>query len=209
MVTSSMTLTNPLVALPILTGSVKDAETCKKICKAMLTAYKATAHYGPDEPIVGLLGSALEKLGVEDKEDFVKNCCVTIMRDIYLNFHIGTDDLPYETQIAIVAHECEHVAQGRKDGVAVFFMRYYTSKAHRAEYEAQALAINLEVLYRLTGKMPDLRKMAEKLLWYKCSATDVVVVEKHLAIISNTLLKGGVISDQMRIITRAIMAKAG
>jgi hypothetical protein len=192
------------VSLPVLTNLVTDAETCKKVCAALAAAYRAHIKYGPEEPLIGIIGTALEKMGVEDKEDFLKKCSITINRDIYLNFRIGDSSIPYSAQIATVAHECEHVAQGRKIGVAVFYMRYFSSTAHRSEFEARAFAVSLEVLYRITGKMPDIEKLASRILWYKCTDTDAQIIEKHLAIIANTLSRGGIISDQMRVITKAL-----
>jgi hypothetical protein len=95
------------------------------------------------------------------------------------------------------------VRQGGNEHL-LFWLRYFTSKAHRALLETTPMAVELEVYYRLTGFMLDVSGLAKRLGWYKVSRADIAVAAKHLAIVQNTLQRGGEISDQMRIIVKVL-----
>lgn len=181
-------------------GKVNSGAATKRVCSALASGYGATIKYGPTSGTVNVLAAALDAIGVADKEKFLANVSITVGDTIYLPFRVGaTGKYPYPAQVAIVAHECEHVKQWDDDGAA-FWFRYFTSKAHRAAYEAAALAVELEVYYRLTGRMLDVQGLAKGLAWYKVGAKDIAVTAKHLAIVRNTLLRGGEVSDQMKVI---------
>jgi hypothetical protein len=58
-----------------------------------------TDHYGSrvakkDAPEMQLVGTALEKMGILDAEDFLKRYATTLGRTIYLPFEIGDGDEP-------------------------------------------------------------------------------------------------------------------
>lgn len=181
-------------------GAVCCPTVTKRVCKALADAYGATIKYGPTSGTVKVLAAALDAIGVRDQADFLATCSITVGDVIYLPFKVGaTGKYPYPAQVAIVAHECGHVVQWDDDGAA-FWFRYFSSKAHRAAYEASALAAELEVYWRLTGRMLDIQGLAKGLAWYKVGAKDIAVTAKHLAIVRNTLLRGGEVSDQMKVI---------
>jgi len=189
-----------------VTGKVKTGAAAKRVCLAIAEDYGAMIKYGPTSGPVKALAAALDAIGVQDKTKFLENVSITVGDVIYLPFKPGvpSNKYPWPAQVAIVAHETEHVIQWDNDGAA-FWLRYFTSKAHRAAYEAEALAAELEVYYRLAGFMLDVNGLAKTLAWYKVSKTDIAVVAKHLAIVKNTLKRGGEISDQMRVIVKTLI----
>jgi hypothetical protein len=186
-------------------GKVNSGAATKRVCLALADDYGAMISYGPTSGTVKVLAAALDAIGVQDKAKFLENVSIAVGDVIYLPFKPGvpSNKYPLPAQVAIVAHECEHVEQGH-DGWIEFWLRYFTSKAHRAAYEAPALAAELEVYYRLTGRMLDVKGLAKGLEWYKVGAKDIAVTAKHLAIVKNTLERGGEVSDQMKVIVRAL-----
>jgi hypothetical protein len=189
-----------------LIGKVRDGSDARACCEALAAHYGAVLKYGPKEPLVGVLGAALEALGVKSKKAFVGSVAITVGDTIYLPFRVGVETVKFSlvTQVAIVAHECEHVRQGGEQHLEMW-IRYFTSKAHRAEYEAKALAVTMEAWWRLTGSMPDALVLAQSLEWYCVSKADIRVTAKHLAIIANTLRQGGEICGQMKVIAKALV----
>jgi hypothetical protein len=188
-----------------VTGKVKSGADAKRVCLSLAKHYGASIKYGPDSETVQVLAAALDAIGVTDKRAFLRNVSITVGDTIYLPFQIGVSGrFPWTAQVAVVAHECEHVFQGGFKHL-LFWLRYFSSKAHRAEYEVEALAVELEVYYRLTGFMLDVNGLAKGLAWYKVSKTDIAVVAKHLAIVKNTLKRGGEISNQMRVIVKTLI----
>lgn len=185
-------------------GKVNSGAVAKRVCTALAKHYGATIKYGPDSGTVQVLATALDAMGVKDKATFLRSVSIAVGDTIYLPFRIGEGSAaaPFK-QVAIVAHECQHVKQGG-DAHLLFWLRYFTSKAHRAEFETSAMAVELEVYYRLTGAMLDVKTLAGKLGWYKVGAKDIAVCAKHLAIVKNTLLLGGEVSDQMKVIVKTI-----
>jgi hypothetical protein len=185
-------------------GKVNSGAATKRVCKALADEYGADIKYGPTSGTVKVLAAALDAIGVSDKDAFLAGCSITVGDTICLPFKVGAaGKYPYPAQVAIVAHECEHVRQGNDEWMT-FWIRYFTSKAHRAAYEAAALAAELEVYYRLTGRMLDVKGLAKGLEWYKVGKTDIAVTAKHLAIVRDTLLRGGEVSDQMKVIAKVL-----
>lgn len=171
-----------------------------KVCKALLKSRKATLHYGPESKGIQLVAKALDLIGIADQEDFLKRCCITIDHDIYTFFKLGDKAIPVNLQVAVIAHECKHVDQAD----IIFFLDYLTSTAHRARYETEALAVQGEVMSRLTGKIFNPAEYAKKLAWYNCSAADIKVSTKQLTAIVKTLKQGAEISDMIAVITKAV-----
>ena len=187
-----------------IVGKVRTGADARRVCGALAENYGATIKYGPTSGTVKALAAALDAIGVQDKDAFLANVSITVGDVIYLPFKVGvTGKWPWPAQVAIVTHETDHVEQGGDEHL-VFWLRYFTSKAHRAAYEAPALAAELEVYHRLTGYMMDVVGLAKGLEWYKVGAKDIAVTAKHLAIVRNTLERGGEVSDQMRVIVKAL-----
>jgi len=194
-----------MVKLVNIIGKVNSGAATKRVCSALADNYGATIKYGPTSGTVKVLAAALDAIGVADKDAFIDGCSITVGDVIYLPFKPGvpSNKYPWPAQVAIVAHECEHVIQWDDDGAA-FWFRYFSNKAHRAAYEAAALAAELEVYYRLVGRMLDVQGLAKGLAWYKVGKADIAVTAKHLVIVRNTLLRGGEMSDQMKVIAKVL-----
>jgi hypothetical protein len=189
-----------------LVGTVRTAAAAKRVCLALAKHYGATLRYGLTSTTVPMLAAALDALGIQDRDTFLYNCAITVGDVVYLPFRLGSSmwRTPVQ-QVAIVAHECQHVRQGG-DAHLLFWLRYFTSKAHRAEYETSALAVEMEVYYRLTGVFLAVKEQALRLSWYGISAKDSLVVAKHLAIVRNMLERGGEVCGQVKVIATALGA---
>jgi len=185
-----------------LVGKVKTGAAAKRVCLALAKHYGATIKYGRGEPLIGVFGAALNALGIKNKTQFVNHCAITVGDAIYLPFKPGDSQPPWR-QVATVAHECRHVQQGADDHL-LFWLRYFTSKAHRTEFETSALSVDMEVIYRLKGYLCDPYAFAEILAWYNVRSKDIAVCAKHLAIVKNTLQRGGEVSEQIRVIAKAL-----
>lgn len=171
-----------------------------KVCKALLKSRKAIWNYGPDCKEIQIIAKALDLIGIADHDEFLKRCCITIDHDIYTFFKLGDKAIPVNLQVAIIAHECAHVSQAN----IIFFLDYLTSTAHRARYETEALAVQGEVMSRLTGQIFNPTEYAKKLAWYNCTAVDIKVATKQLTSIVKTLKQGAEISDMIAIIANAV-----
>jgi hypothetical protein len=187
-----------------LIGKVRTATQARRCCAALAAHYGATLRYGPDSTTVQVLAAALDALRIEDRGKFLANCAITVGDDVYLPLRVGNSRVwSYNEQVALVAHECQHVRQGG-DAHLLFWLRYFTSQAHRATFETAALAAEMEVTWRLSGIMPDPRELADRLAWYRVGATDRRVAARHLAIVRDTLARGGEVCDQIRVIAEAL-----
>jgi hypothetical protein len=186
-----------------LVGKVRSGAAAKRVCLALAKHYGAALKYGPTSGTVQVLAAALDALGVDDRETFLHNCAITVGDVIYLPFRLGPSAWTPEQQVAIVAHECQHVRQGA-DAHLLFWLRYFTSRAHRAEFETSAVVAEMEVYWRLKGIFLSVKEAASRLSWYGVGSKDIRVVEKHLAIVKDTLQRGGEVSDQIRVIAAAL-----
>ncbi len=157
-------------------------------------------HYGTrlarkDAPEMQLVASALEEMGILDAEYFLKNFTTTLGRTIYTPYEIGVgNEGALAAQLRTCVHEHQHVVQYLKGGIR-FAFEYGTDSARRAHYEADAFRCSLELHYWMYGKVQNVRKVAESLRHYACSAADIDVCEKALRMTAKVVEKGGVSSD--------------
>lgn len=143
-----------------------------------------------DSTSIEAIASVLDLIGVKDKEDFLKNVAITLYKNIYLPFEVGTLSVDPLRQLEIIAHELEHILQWGKDPLD-FSINYLTKPEKRAEMETRALGANLEFVWRTTGKLYDVKVLSKNLRWYRISSKDIKISEKHLAILANILKQGG------------------
>ncbi len=138
---------------------------------------------------------ALNLLGITDKKAFMERFVTTIGRTIYVPFDIGCHHEHWDRwqHATVCVHEHQHVEQLKRDGWK-FKWRYLTSKAKRAIYEAEAYRSNFEMYFWRYGELPNARKRAEMLRHYGCSNKDIDVVEKYLALSSETIKRGGIVN---------------
>jgi hypothetical protein len=167
------------------------AEELIDIKKSLEKRFGCTITSNKDSSSIKAIASALDTLGIKDKEAFMKEVAITLYKTIYLPFEFG--NLFYEPlqQLELVAHELEHILQWNEEGILKFSIDYLTKPEKRSELETKALSANLEFLWRTTGKMPEPKDLSSHLRWYRIGSKDIKVAEKHLAILANILKQGG------------------
>ncbi|CAN0566216.1 unnamed protein product, partial [Laminaria digitata] len=112
-------------------------------------------------------------------------------RRIYPCFQVGQgDEDALWSQIVVCVHEHQHVEQFEREGFLPYTLSYLTSSRKRALYEAEAYGCNLEMSWLRTSRMPDLDRMAAKLLDYGCDVEDVRAARAHFEHIAHRITQG-------------------
>lgn len=145
-----------------------------------------------DSALMKVLGTALDAIGVLDKEAFLARYGTTIGTSIFLPFKLGATGKgapSLAVQVGVLWHELHHVRQFQKDP-AVYFARYLSSSAKRAWYEARAMHVSMEAAWFLTGKIDPPGIYAIQLQAYGCKPGDIRAVEKHLKIAASAVRLG-------------------
>lgn len=138
----------------------------------------------------------LDRMGIADQDDFMQRFATTIGHRIYVPFEPGSPTGPWSllAQATTCVHECHHVWQYDQLGPAMFAYQYVIVPARRTLLEVQAYRTNMEVEYRLTGKMHDPIALANLLRSYAVSESDVMVAERMLKASVPTIRAGGITS---------------
>jgi len=148
--------------------------------------------------LMKLIGSTLDLLGVQDKETFLTQYTTTINRAIYVPFTIGDPSRGLLSQLALCAHEHQHVVQVDREGWATFAAKYVVDHAARAVYEAEAYTCQLEIAWWAMGDIHE--NLPRDLSWglkaYGCNDDDVLVVEAALNLARKTILETGIIANE-------------
>ena len=134
----------------------------------MFERFGLTAKDKSDVPFMRVVARFLDTIGVMDKQTFLDNYTTTIGSRVYLNFEPGSDVLKPESQIALVAHECQHKHQ-MDTGHGMYSVKYLLFPKCRARFEADALSTTMEVYYACTQKHLDPHKLATSLKSYALS----------------------------------------
>lgn len=135
--------------------------------------------------------------------DFLEGYVTTIGRTIYVPFEIGVEEPGWslEAQTAVIAHECQHLVQQRRDGFW-YGWRYATNTAARAAYETEAYRATLEMKYALGADGWDLyqeaKRHAEGLKNYGCTDNDVAIAAIQLAGACTDITRGAVKTEAAR-----------
>lgn len=146
-----------------------------------------------------IIGWALDAMGIQDKDVFLKKFTTTLGNRIYIPFEIGVGtQKQLISQIATCVHECQHVVQYRRNE-AQFVSNYIFSDASRAHYEADALRTNMEMYWFLTGRLLKPGSLANTLKYYGVRKGDIRVTRKHLAISAEVVKRGGVITGPSKV----------
>ena len=147
-----------------------------------------------------LVAEVLGLLGVLNQQDFLRRFTTTVGTRIYTPFDPGvpTPEWALWSQITVCVHEHHHVWQDRAAGGLGFEWAYLTSSAQRAQYEAEAYRTNMVMDWRYQGRMLDPKVLAALLKNYGCSAVDIAVVEKMLALSIPAIKAGAMASDVCR-----------
>jgi len=148
------------------------------------------------------IGWALDLMGVQTKDDFLRSYTTTVIvggwRCVYVPFEIGDgSQAQLINQIATCVHECQHVVQADRDPSQP--MKYLTSDASRAYYEADAYRATMEMFFFFTGKLLPPKSLANILKSYSIGKADRRIAEKHLIIAGKVVKRGGVITGTSKV----------
>ena len=144
-----------------------------------------------------MIAGILDAMGVQSKKQFLKQYTTTIVignwRAVYVPFEIGKgSQAQLISQIVTCVHECQHVVQADRD--VIFFAKYLADDTNRANYEAQAYGVSMEMHYYFYGTVLSPKALANKLKNYSVGKADRRSAEKQLIALSKTVKHGGVIN---------------
>jgi hypothetical protein len=143
-----------------------------------------------------LVAHALDTLGVQSRDRFLRNFTTTLARRIYTPFDLGVPRGGWDlwSQVVVCVHEHQHVVQHDREGLS-FEVSYLADRAARARWEAEAYRSNLELHFWRYGTTPSARRIAEVLTDYGCRPQDVDVAAKSLALSAVSVRKGAVLNE--------------
>lgn len=143
-----------------------------------------------------LVARALEALGIQSKDRFLKNFTTTIGRRIYTPFEVGSPKGGWDlwNQIVVCVHEHQHVVQHDREGLS-YEVSYLADRAARARWEAEAYRSNLELQFWRTGTTPSAQSTASVLVDYGCRPEEIEVAAKSLALSAISVKRGAVINE--------------
>ena len=143
-----------------------------------------------------LVAHALDTLGVQSRDRFLRNFTTTLARRIYTPFDLGVPRGGWNlwSQVVVCVHEHQHVVQHDREGLS-FEVSYLADRAARARWEAEAYRSNLELHFWRYGTTPSARRIAEVLTDYGCRPEDVAVATKSLALSAVSVRKGAVLNE--------------
>ncbi len=158
--------------------------------------YRTTVVNKRDALEMQLVAQALDALGIQSRDRFLRNFTTTLGRRIYTPFEVGSPRGGWDlwSQVVICVHEHQHVVQHDREGLS-FEVSYLADRAARARWEAEAYRSNLELHFWRYGTTPSARRMAEVLSDYGCRPEDVDVAAKSLALSAVSVRKGAVINE--------------
>lgn len=158
--------------------------------------YRTTVVNKRDALEMQLVAQALDALGIQSRDRFLRNFTTTLGRRIYTPFEVGSPRGGWDlwSQVVICVHEHQHVVQHDREGLS-FEVSYLADRAARARWEAEAYRSNLELHFWRYGTMPSARRIAEVLGDYGCRPEDVDVAAKSLALSAVSIRKGAVINE--------------
>lgn len=89
--------------------------------------------------------------GIPTGDDFLNHFATTLGAEIFIPLKMLQGDP--KALVALVAHECEHVEQFRREGYAMPWL-YATESEARAKYEADGYGTGLDVAYAFGYGLP-------------------------------------------------------
>jgi hypothetical protein len=163
----------------------------------MQKVYNTSVINKSDSNMMALVGTCLDKMGIQDKATFLAKYTTTIGHSIYTPFTVGTPtaDWPLTAQIIVCLHEHQHVVQCVSEGEFSFNFNYLLKPDMRAKYETEAYRSTLELSWYYSKTLPDLHSVASILLSYGLTADHVHVAEVALASAAR-MIKAGLVLNQ-------------
>ena len=171
--------------------------------------YKSTVFEKRRAPEMYLVAEALARLGIADREAFMREWSTTLGRRIYVPFTIGvgSNSNALWDQVVTAVHEHQHVAQYEADGLG-FMGSYLLSDTARAKYETDAYRSNLELHWWRYGELPGTEELAAKLRAYAVSEADIAVAAKTLKVSADAVRLGAVVNESSNVAIRWLNANA-
>jgi hypothetical protein len=171
--------------------------------------YKSNVFEKRRAPEMYLVAEALARLGIADREAFMREWSTTLGRRIYVPFTIGvgsSSDVLWD-QIVSAVHEHQHIVQYEADGLG-FMGSYLLSDAARAKYETEAYRSNLEMHWWRYGELLGAEAMADKLRSYAVSEADIAVAAKTLKVSADAVRHGAIVNESSNVAVRWLNANA-
>lgn len=146
------------------------------------------------------VASALSRMGVLDRQDFLANYATTLGRRVYLPFTPGEASGVWNlwAQMVTFTHECQHVVQYDRLGALRFGRDYLASSSGRAKLEAEAYRTNLELHHWRFGVVSDAHLLASGLRSYGCNDADIAFADQYLRLSGASVAAGAVINRSTR-----------
>ncbi len=191
-----------LQSIPVVGGLFRDLQPddVRAFWRFMQGHFDTSAVNKGDDVAMQLVAQALESLGIQNRDTFLKSYTTTIGRRVYTPFEIGVPQGGYDLwgQIVVCVHEHQHVVQHDREGLA-YEVSYLTDRAARARWEAEAYRSNLEMCFWRYGQTPSAQSIAEGLFAYGCRAADVEVAAQSLALSAASVRRGAVTNESTRV----------
>lgn len=128
---------------------------------------------------------------------------LTVGRTIYMPVELGATRPGWSawSQMMLLVHECQHVAQGERRSMLERAIDYATSTARRTEVETQAFSAELELEHWRRGEIAAwwFSARASSLGAYHVSGVDLAVCERHLRVLSPTVRRSGYVTHAGRV----------
>jgi hypothetical protein len=149
-----------------------------------------------------IVGGILDAIGVQSKKEFLENytttVCIGDWRAVYVPFEIGKgNQAQLIKQVIICVHEAQHAVQASRN--KLMFAKYLADDTNRANYEAEAYGVTMEMHYFFYGTVRSPKLLADKLKRYSIGKADRRTVEKTLISLSKTVKYGGVINGTSKV----------
>jgi len=146
-------------------------------------------------------GLALRVLGIGLGERFMSHVVTTMGSTIFVPFELGqpSDAWSPWQQIETLAHECQHIVDGRRGGLARD-VGYLLDTSERTYAEATAVTTSMELHHWRYGTIEGwwTRTRAESMHGYGVSDADVTHIHTHLLAAAPTIRRGGLITEAGR-----------
>lgn len=168
----------------------------------MMVLYDAKYVRKDSDPIMEIARQALCLVGIDAGKHWMDYATTDAFgRKVYIPFEPGDRSSawsPWE-QIAVLAHECQHLHQADEAGVGGTIAEaigYALDTSERTAHEAEAYVTSAELHYWRYGVLEDwwIENRANALKSYGVSDRDVEHIHAHLRSAAETIRRGGVIS---------------
>ena len=156
----------------------------------------------PDAVEMRGVSTFLGAIGVVDAQQFLNSYATTLNHRIYVPFTVGVPEREWSlwAQLVTAAHEHQHVVQADEHGVALFALRYLSSRSGRALLEADAYRTQLELHFWRFGELPSLSGFAAHGLdGYALRPEDIAVAQRVLELSAQSIRRGAVITRAGRL----------